>query len=69
MYQVGNVNGAYEPQPPPQRPQELPKQKAPLPEQYVHMQSVLDTLRAKCSAVASNHVCNLFSYKYVFHAL
>lgn len=44
-----------QPPPKPQTP-EPPKSKAPLPEEYVYMQTVLNELKLQCSNAASNPV-------------
>lgn len=39
----------------PETPQHVPK--VPIPEEHIHMQTVLDELKTKCASAAHNPVC------------
>lgn len=56
-----NFNGNQQPQqtmspPPPARVQSPPKQKLPIPEEFIYMQTVLEELKTQCIAAAGNPV-------------
>lgn len=56
-----NFNGQQQPQqtmspPPPVRVQSPPKQKLPIPEEFIYMQTVLEELKTQCIAAALNPV-------------